>query len=145
MPEDAAGSRCHGLEVERGQFGCVERGGCFVFQHNLASGRPAPHRPKPGPGVEREGPAVIGCHEQADAPAAGDACHLGDRGQDGGAAIALPLLPAIHRQPAEPPARAVPLVRVDDVEADGVAQSLDRHHCMGWSALDGCYDVGDGA
>ena len=144
VPEDAPRPCRHGLQVERREFGRIERGRCAQFQHDLARGRQALDSLEARFGIERARPRVLGCDEQADAPAPGDAPHLRHCGHDGSPAVAQTLATAIHREPAQPPTRAVTRVRVHDVEPDRLARILDGDQRMRRPPPHRRNDVGDG-
>ena len=90
-------------------------------------------------------PQIVRRDEQSHPAAARDAPQSLEHGLESGTAEAAALLPAVQREPAEPPARGIAQFGVHDEEAGEHALCLDRHDGVGRAATHGSQDFGDGA
>ena len=116
MPEHPAGTRGHRLQHER-VTRPVNRRGDPELQDQFARAGEAVDLEETGIVIQGASAEIVGRHQQPHAPAPGQVAQALQGMSQSQAPVAPALAAPIQRQPAEPPARPIPRLWMNNVEA----------------------------
>ena len=118
----------------------IGRVGQGKLENEFIGARPTSHLLKTGAAIQRQRGLVFWRDEQPHAATTGDLPQPDHRVRERQPTITAALVPAINRQPAQPPAGCIPQIGMENVKPDQAAACRDGKERVGQTVVHGRND-----